>query len=54
MRMNRAEIIRRAERKRQIERLWKKAERMERWLQENRPKMGKQGREIKSNVTENV
>lgn len=42
-----------AERKRQIERLWKKAERMERWLQENRPKMGKQGREIKSNVMDN-
>ena len=42
-----------AERERQIERLLKKAERMERWLQENGPKMGRQGREIKSNVTDN-
>jgi transposase len=41
------------ERKRQIERLWKKAERMERWLKESRPKIGRQGREIKSNVTDN-
>ena len=39
-----------AERERQIERLLKKAERVERWLQENGPKMGRQGREIKSNV----
>ena len=43
----------RAERERQIERLLKKAERMERWLQENGPKLGRQGREIKSNVTDN-
>jgi len=42
-----------AERERQIERLLKKAERVERWLQENGPKMGRQGREIKSNVTDN-
>jgi transposase len=42
-----------AERERQIGRLLKKAERMERWLQENGPKMGRQGREIKSNVTDN-
>jgi transposase len=42
-----------AERKRQIERLHQKAERIERWLKENRPKMGRQGREIKSNVTDN-
>jgi len=42
-----------AERERQIERLLKKAERLERWLQENGPKMGRQGREIKSNVTDN-
>ena len=41
------------ERERQIERLRKKAERLERWLQESRPKMGRQGREIKSNVTDN-
>jgi transposase len=42
-----------AERERQIERLLRKAERMERWLQENGPKIGRQGREIKSNVTDN-
>jgi transposase len=42
-----------AGRERQIERLLKKAARMERWLQENGPKMGRQGREIKSNVTDN-
>ena len=42
-----------AERGRQIERLLKKAERVERGLQENGPKMGRQGREIKSNVTDN-
>jgi hypothetical protein len=41
------------ERDRQIERLLEKAERMERWLQENGPRMGRQGREIKSNVTDN-
>ena len=42
-----------AERKGQIERLVQKAERIERWLGENRPKVGKQGREIKSNITDN-
>ena len=41
------------ERGRQIERLQKKAERLERWLRDNGPKMGRQGREIKSNVTDN-
>jgi len=41
------------ERGRQIERLRKKADRLERWLKENPPKMGRQGREIKSNVTDN-
>ena len=41
------------ERGRQIERLRKKAECLERWLKENGPKMGRQGREIKSNVTDN-
>jgi hypothetical protein len=30
-----------------------KAERIERWLGKNHPKVGKQGREIKSNVTDN-
>jgi transposase len=42
-----------AERGSQIERLWKKAERLERWLKGNCSKMGRQGREIKSNVTDN-
>jgi hypothetical protein len=41
------------ERGRQIERLRKKAERLERWLKENCSKMGRQDREIKSNVTDN-
>jgi len=41
------------ERGRQIERLRKKAECLERWLKENGPKLGRQGREIKSNVTDN-
>jgi IS5 family transposase len=41
------------ERGSQIERLRKKAERLERWLKENCSKMGRQGREIKSNVTDN-
>jgi transposase len=41
------------ERRRQVERLQQKAERIERWLKENGPKMGRQGREIKSNVTDN-
>jgi transposase len=40
-------------RERQIERLRKKAERIERFLNENGPKIGKQGKEIKSNVTDN-
>jgi transposase len=41
------------ERKGQIDRLLQKAERIERWLGENRPKVGRQGREIKSNITDN-
>jgi transposase len=40
-------------RERQIERLRKKAERIERFLNENGAKLGKQGREIKSNITDN-
>jgi len=42
-----------AERQGQIERLMEKAERIERWLGKNHPKVGKQGREIKSNITDN-
>jgi hypothetical protein len=41
------------EKGRQIERLWKKGERLERWLKERSRKTGRQGREIKSNVTDN-
>jgi len=41
------------EKRRQTERLLQKAERIERWLRENPPKMGRQGKEIKSNVTDN-
>jgi transposase len=40
-------------RSRQAERLKKKAERIEKWLKENTPRIGKQGREIKSNITDN-
>jgi len=45
MRMNRGEA--------HWGRLLEKAERMERWLKESSPKMGRQGRETKSNVTDN-
>jgi len=34
-----------------LERLKKKAERIEKWLEESGPKIGKQGREIKGNIT---
>jgi transposase len=37
----------------QIEKLQKEAERIEKFLKENGPKIGKQGREIKSNITDN-
>jgi len=40
-------------RKKQIERLKKKAERIQEFLKENSPKIGKQGREIQSNITDN-
>lgn len=40
-------------RKRQIDRLQKNAQRIEEWLKQNDPKIGKTGREIKSNVTDN-
>jgi transposase len=41
------------DRTRQIERLQKKADRIGRFLKANGPKLGKQGREIKSNITDN-
>jgi transposase len=40
-------------RKRQAERLRKEAKRIEKWLSENEAKIGKQGVEIQSNVTDN-
>ena len=40
-------------REKQVERLKKQADRIENFLRENGPKMGKQGREIKSNITDN-
>jgi transposase len=40
-------------RKKQIEKLQKKADRIERFLKENGAKIGKQGREIQSNITDN-
>ena len=41
------------QKEKQIKRLQDKAERIEQWLKDNGPKIGKQGREIKSNVTDN-
>jgi len=43
----------RASRERQIERLHKQAERVEKWLRENEKKYGAQGKEITSNITDN-
>ncbi len=40
-------------RKRQVEKLQKQADRIENFLKENGPKIGKQGKEIKSNITDN-
>jgi hypothetical protein len=37
----------------QIEKLQKEAKRIEKFLKENGPKIGKQGREIRSNITDN-
>jgi len=37
----------------QLERLRKKADKIEKWLNENNPKIGKQGKEVKSNITDN-
>jgi transposase len=39
--------------KKQIEKLQKQADRIEKWLKENDAKIGSKGREIKSNVTDN-
>ena len=37
----------------QLERLRRKADKIERWLKANGPKIGKQGKEVKSNITDN-
>jgi len=37
----------------QIEKLKKQADRIDKWLTENSPKIGKQGKEIRSNITDN-
>jgi hypothetical protein len=42
-----------SERKRQIEKLNRKANKIKEWLKENEPRKGKRGREIKSNITDN-
>ena len=42
-----------SKREKQVERLQKQADRIEKFLKDNGPKMGKQGREIKSNMTDN-
>ncbi len=43
----------RSNRQKQIESLQKQADRIEKFLKKNAPKIGKQGREIKSNITDN-
>ncbi|NIQ87723.1 MAG: IS1182 family transposase [Deltaproteobacteria bacterium] len=43
----------RSNRQKQIESLQKQADRIEKFLKKNGPKIGKQGREIKSNITDN-
>jgi len=43
----------RASREKQIERLHQQAERIEKWLKENEAKLGKKGKEISSNITDN-
>ncbi len=43
----------RLNRQKQIERLQKKADRIGKWLEGNDAKIGRQGREIKSNITDN-
>jgi hypothetical protein len=40
-------------RKKQIEKLKKKAERIEEFVKDKNPKIGKQGRDIQSNITDN-
>jgi hypothetical protein len=41
------------EKKKQIEKLKAKAEKIEKWLSENEGKQGKRGKEIQSNITDN-
>ena len=43
----------RSNRQKQIESLQKQADRIEKFLKKNTPKIGKQGREVKSNITDN-
>jgi transposase len=43
----------RSNRQKQIESLQKQADRIEKFLKNNAPKIGKQGREVKSNITDN-
>jgi len=50
---NREDSPERLNRQKQIERLKKKADRLGKWLSDNDAKIGRQGREIKSNITDN-
>jgi transposase len=43
----------RSKRQKQIESLQKQADRIEKFLKKNAPKIGRQGREVKSNITDN-
>jgi transposase len=42
-----------AKRERQIEKLHKQADRIEKWLNENEPRIGTSGKEVQSNITDN-
>jgi exonuclease VII large subunit len=50
---NREALSERLNRQKQIERLQQKAERIGKWLEASDAKIGRQGREIKSNITDN-
>lgn len=50
---NSGDFFDKEKRQQQIEILQKKAERIEKWLEENEAKVGRQGREVKSNITDN-
>jgi IS5 family transposase len=50
---NNDDLTKLSNREKQVEKLQKQADRIERWLKENNAKIGSKGKEIKSNVTDN-